>query len=219
MPSRTPVARAAPDGRLSRPTATRGGLPVRSRSQANVVYACPTARAAAGVSCSSTSPRMSYWRKIVAGSFTDTPCAGPLGWGCGGCRRGLHAVSCGSREIEQPVRPDAEEQQADDDHCDRGPPPPVETDIYMGVFDRLRFHIHRHDDGKIVPRRDDAGQHENDGQGVLARAGGGDEDVPLADEAGRPGKAEQREHAHRECEGEPGTLARESREAATRRRP
>src|SRR2546427_2120137 len=71
MPSRTPWASAAPDGRLSRPTATRGGFPVRSRSQANVVYACPTARAAAGVSCSSTRPRMSYWRKIVAGRGTD----------------------------------------------------------------------------------------------------------------------------------------------------
>src|SRR2546422_3964025 len=83
IPSRTPCASAAPDGRLSRPTATRGGLPVPSRSQANVVYACPTARAAAGVSCSSTRPRMSYWRKIVAGGATTHLKAG-LGGGVGG---------------------------------------------------------------------------------------------------------------------------------------
>src|SRR5437899_6003118 len=120
MPSRTPWANAAPEGRLSRPTATRGGFPVRSRSQANVVYACPTARAAAGVSCSSTRPRMSYWRKIVAGRFTDAfhtlkglsagivlkdaGCrAPPLGWGNGRCGRGVHAVSGGFGEIEQAV--------------------------------------------------------------------------------------------------------------------
>ena len=38
------------------------------------VYAEPIASAASTVRSSPTIPRMSYWRKIVAGSFTDSPC-------------------------------------------------------------------------------------------------------------------------------------------------
>src|SRR5204862_2885484 len=38
-----------------------------------------------------------------------------------------------------------------------------------------------HNDGKIVSRGDDAGEHQNRRQDVLPGARGGDEDVPLAD--------------------------------------
>src|SRR3989441_7750074 len=146
MPSAMPCASLPPEGRLSRPTATRGGLP--SRSVANVVYACPTARAAAGVSSLSTRPRMSYWRKIVVGSFMSfshpdgcarqsmslrTALAEPTLRGGIGSRRtaGGDAVPRRSREIEQSVGPDPEQQQPKHDGSDGGTSPPGDADIHV----------------------------------------------------------------------------------------
>src|SRR5207302_1753971 len=67
-PGQHPWASAAPEGRLSRPTARRGARP--KRSQPSVATACPMARATSGCSWSPTVPRMSYSRKIEAGTCT-----------------------------------------------------------------------------------------------------------------------------------------------------
>ena len=58
--------------------------------------------------------------------------------------------------------------------------------------------IHDLDDADIVVGADDGGEHADDGERIEAGIDGGEEDVPLAEEAGEPGNAGQREHQDRQ---------------------
>src|SRR5439155_23653731 len=91
---------------------------------------------------------------------------------------------------------------------------PADAHAGVGLLERLGLHVHRHDHREIVACRDHTRKDEERGERELPRSGGGDEDVPLADESGRPGEAEQGQHAHREREGEPWPAGPEPREIA-----
>ena len=82
----------------------------------------------------------------------------------------------------------------------------------MGLLERLGFHVHGHDHGEIVARRDDAGEDENGGERDLPGLRRRHEDVPLADEACGAREAEQREHAHGQGESEPRPALGQSRQ-------
>src|SRR3989449_8427215 len=123
-----------------------------------------------------------------------------------GCRRGHQRGGARAGEIEQAVGPDAEEQQAGDRKRDDGAAEPAELHTDVRLRERLGLHVHRHNHGEIVARRDDARKDEDGREGGLVGRGGRDQDVPFADEPGGDGEAQEREHADREREREPGVL-------------
>src|SRR5438128_8677682 len=210
MPESKPCTSPGPEGRLSRPTASRGARP--SRCQPSVAMAWPMARATSGVSWSPTMPRMSYSRKMAAGSCMGGPASATRRGGRRDCRPGVQSVTARPRQVEQAIRAKAEEEQTGNRHRYHGATQPTDMHTRVGLLERLGLHVHRHDHGEIVARRDHARKDENRGERELTGGGGGDEDVPLADESRRPREAEQGQHTDREREREPRPTCPEARE-------
>src|SRR5437867_13112426 len=117
------------------------------RSHATVANAVPTACATSAVSWSPTVPRMSYSRKMVAGTFTEPRRPASAGGGCvrgghgrrgrmdSGCR--LHAHAAGAREVEQTVRVHAEEQPVGDGGHHGGVAQPPQPRSHMRLRELL----------------------------------------------------------------------------------
>src|SRR5690242_2184109 len=169
MPDSTPCASEAPEGRLSRPTASRGARP--SRSHASVATAWPTARATSAVSWSPTVPRISYSRKMTVGSGTGAFPASATGLRGrhGGGRRRQPVPTC-LGQVEQAVGTHAEEQQSRNGDGHHSTTQPAEAHARVSRFGRLGLHVHRHNDGEIVARGHDAGKHEDRGEHQLSGA-------------------------------------------------
>jgi len=129
-PSAQPPWRVrAPDGRLSRPTATRA----LSRAEAlpgERVYVVDSPCGRGGQLLPEAANVV--LAEIVAGKLSR------LGWGLRLFRCRVHAVSCGFREIEQPVGPDAKEPGPTTTTA-RGPSPPIEIDTRVAASTGLRF--------------------------------------------------------------------------------
>src|SRR5947209_17283545 len=105
------------------------------RSRARVANAFPMACATSGVSWSPTVPRMSYSRKMAAGSVMEPARGSATGDGRpGGEGRGIRrhrrlgsqGGGAGAGEIEQAVGADAEEQEAGHRRRDDGAAEPAE---------------------------------------------------------------------------------------------
>src|SRR5436309_4842587 len=155
IPDSTLAARSAPEGRLSRPTAMRGARP--SRAAAKVANAFPIACATAPVSWSPTVPRMAYSRKMVAGTCMGTPGSaarrlpGRGGRGGRGGRVRRHRRGRPDRsaarpgDVEQAVRPHAEEEEPRDRSRDDGGSEPAEPHAGVRLLGGLGLHVHRHD--------------------------------------------------------------------------
>src|SRR5713101_5329811 len=209
-PSPTAGPSSSPEGRLSRPRATTTGRP--SLARAYVAYAAPTARARAGVSWSPVVPRMSYWRKIVAGTFTASPLRSVSRYGSGQGGGRVNRGTTVAGEVEELAGLDAEVKHRRDADRQRHEPEPTELEPGMRVGERHRAHVHRHHHGQVVPRRNQAREHEDGGEPAFPRGDGREQDIPLPDEPGGAREPEQRQHADREREGEPRPVDREPAE-------